>query len=163
HNKFIYVQYQEDGISDIIRGLFEIIFACLLLFQMSKSILHFMICIFLLFFTFLTGQFVFYHGLPELNIIVGNFKVFNKYIILFLNSLLIILGFVLDISLFRSYPFKLYRFGYSGLIPKINEATMFSFLAISFIYFRRYKLNLRHKTDYLIMLSPLLLGAKGVY
>lgn len=192
-NKYTYVNFQsEDSISAVVRAIFEVIFILLLLFQLNKSNFYLVLSIFLLFLSFTFGHLYFFKGELERLVFLGNFKVFNKYIFIFIlypplkflanrspllfnkvvsifyfilliNSLLIFVGFFLDITLLRSYPFKSYRFGFSGVIPKINEATLFYFIAISFIYYKRYIQKIKSHKDYIILLAPLLLGAKGIY
>lgn len=191
-NKIIYVYNGSDGISSLVRAVFEFIFIFLIFFSLKKSNYYFILFIALLFISFFIGQFFFHNGIPSYTILYGNFKIFNKYIFIFLlyppvnflatnspslfnrivnvfyfillfNSILIIVGFLFDFTLLRSYPFKTYRFGFSGLIPKINEATLFCLISLSFVYYRRYLLKIKNKKDYIIMFAPILLGAKGIY
>lgn len=84
------------------------------------------------------------------------------------NSFLVIIGFLFNIELFSTYikdNIFTYRFGYSGLIPAQNEATMFLFIGICYFYYKYFVLKEIHGKwkFYLILVSALLLGTKGIY
>lgn len=86
----------------------------------------------------------------------------------FFNSILTILGFLFNIIMFTTYlnnKAYTYRFGYSGIIPVQNEATLFFFIAISYFY---YKYFIESAVSgiwkfYIVLASALLLGTKAMY
>lgn len=85
-----------------------------------------------------------------------------------LNSVLIIVGFLFKIDVLATYVKNnsfTYRFGYSGLIPAQNEATLFFFIALSYFYYKYFVLNeITGKWRfYCTLVAALLLGTKGIY
>ncbi len=100
----------------------------------------------------------------------ANFKRLIKVldIIFIANSILIIIGFVFRIRMFSTYILYnafTYKFGYSGLIPVQNEATLFLFLGLSFYYYRYLILSrVEDKWKFIcVFVSAFLLGTKGIY
>lgn len=100
--------------------------------------------------------------------IINNNIALNKIYFVFkniylVNSSLIIIGLVLNVNLFKSYYNQDYRYGYNGLIPSINEATLFYMIGISLIYFN----YITQKKDFWLLcfciVTSLLLGAKAIY
>ena len=87
-NKIIYVNFQADGISDIIRAVFEVLFIFLLIVHLSKNNFNLIIAIFSLFIAFIIGQFFYYEKFPSTLTLFGNFKyliniyLFFSYILL---------------------------------------------------------------------------------
>jgi len=60
-----------------------------------------------------------------------------------INSVFVIVGAVFGIQLFRSYIFMDYRYGYNGIISAVNESSLFYFIALSHLYYKRFVLNRR--------------------
>lgn len=109
--------------------------------------------------------FVIFYAIKD---IVNNYEALDKIYLVFkkiyfVNSCLIILGLLLNVNLFKSYYNQDYRYGYSGLIPSINEATLFYMIGISLFYFN----YIRQKKDLIILFvcicASLLMGAKAMY
>ena len=84
-------------------------------------------------------------------------------IIYIVNSIFILLGVIFEIRLFESYYDKPYRFGYSGGILETNAATFVIILSIgTFYYYWAHKAKYKY-VFFLILISSLLTGIKGVY
>lgn len=81
-----------------------------------------------------------------------------------LNSIAVFIGFAFQIDFLRTYVGQSYRYGYSGFIPAQNEATLFFLLSASYFYYKRFiqKVGSANKF-YLVVLSCVLLGTKGIY
>ncbi|GAB4514606.1 MAG: hypothetical protein Tsb004_22850 [Allomuricauda sp.] len=133
-----------------------------------------------------------YNGHQTQSDLLVNIKIYNKYVFFFiiypvidyvykyrnnlfkklvklfffiflLNVGISILGMLLDSELVRSYPFR-DRFGYSGLIPKRNEATLFYMLGVSVAYARLVIEGRKEKVLFFYSLfGALILGTKGIY
>lgn len=80
-----------------------------------------------------------------------------------LNSILVLAGAIFELRLFRSYPFMDYRYGYNGVIPAVNESSFFYFIALSYLYYKKYILNERIGLLILVPLSAFFLGTKAIY
>ena len=94
---------------------------------------------------------------------LARLMLYLKAIFLF-NSILIFIGWAFTLpflsSVVAGYEF---RFGYSGLLPAGNEATIFLAIGISTFYLSYYKTG-QDLTGFIIVLfSSLLSGMKGVY
>src|SRR5260221_19546 len=80
-----------------------------------------------------------------------------------INSLFVIAGAILNIKLFRSYPFMDYRYGYDGIISAVNESSLFYFIALSYVYYKKFILNRRMGLSVIILVGALFLGTKTIY
>jgi len=90
----------------------------------------------------------------------------------YVNSLLILLGWIFNLPVFAAYHFKEYaslgfdyRFGYKGLIYGINEVTGVYFLGLSYAYREIFVYNNKNKWVLLLLIlfASMLTGAKGCY
>jgi hypothetical protein len=80
-----------------------------------------------------------------------------------INSVFAIAGAVLKIQLFKSYPFFDYRFGYNGIIPAVNESSLFYFIALSYLYYKKFILKRDLGISYSIIVAALIVGTKAMY
>jgi hypothetical protein len=83
--------------------------------------------------------------------------------IFIINSLLAIVGAIFRIQLFKSYLFMDYRYGYNGVIPAVNESSLFYFIALSFVYYKKFILGKKLKWSWLIIVASFLIGTKAIY
>lgn len=83
--------------------------------------------------------------------------------VVYLNTFFMIVGILSDIEVFRSYPYTP-RFGYSGLFPKIAEATHIYFIAICAVYYKYiHNKSLKNLIPVLVLIFfSLFLGTKAV-
>lgn len=83
--------------------------------------------------------------------------------VVYLNSFFILIGLLSDIEVFKSYAYTP-RFGYSGLFPRIAEATHIYIIAISAAYYTY--INNPNKKNILSLLflltSSMFLGTKAI-
>lgn len=107
--------------------------------------------------------------LPVLDYILSKEPVLFKklvkifYYLFIANIVLVFIGIALDSELVRSYPLR-ERFGFSGLIPKRNEATLFYVLGLSLGYIRFVILKKKEGFLFFIgIIGSLVLGTKGIY
>ena len=97
---------------------------------------------------------------------VNNRTLFNKLVNIFLfvfilNSVLSIIGMFSGIEVLRTYPYSL-RYGYSGFIPRQNEATLFYLLGLWVIYVKYFHTKEIGKVILLFAVAGVLtLGTKG--
>lgn len=186
----LYFQYDINRVAIVFRAIYEIIFMALILIFLNKARLTFIKVFVSLFILFLLGQIMFSSRFNMEYNYIENVLIFNKYFFAFiiffaiykvqhsqrfieiisllerifiLNSVCVIIGFLFSIELFRTYIDQPYRYGYSGFIPAQNEATLFFIIGISYFYFKKYKLDLRSKSFWLVLVSALLVGTKGIY
>lgn len=86
-----------------------------------------------------------------------------KHLIIF-NSLIILVGWILQIPLFSTViTGYTYRFGYSGLIPAGNEASLFLIIGIVLFYDLYLKRKISFWTLALVVFSSLFSGVKAIY
>lgn len=95
-----------------------------------------------------------------------------KVLIIFgkVNAIFIVIGWLFDINLFKSYPYT-NRFGFNGLLPIQGAGTFYYIFVISIVYckgFREYKhlkkINRSTLLDIVILVATaLFLGTKGAY
>ena len=112
----------------------------------------------LLFFPLLFSSYVFLIPPIQSNSLLK--KVF--FGIIFLIVISIIIGFLLEIKVFKTY---VNRFGYLGLMPKSITATYFYISALSFLY-HSYIIDKVTKLKWLffgVLFSSLLVGTKAIY
>jgi hypothetical protein len=147
--------------------------------------------LFFLFIFFLIGVLVYISSYDERYDLFYHLSIFNKYVYVFLiycflsklrekpvylvklmstceflfaiNAVLAIIGLLLNIKLFRSYMFQDYRFGYNGIIPSVNESTLFYMIALSYLYHKKFVLRKPLHWRWIIVVGALLVGAKGIY
>lgn len=186
----LYFQYDINRVAIVFRAIYETIFIVLILIFLNKPRLTFIKVFISLFIFFLLGQIMFsYRFNVEYNYI-ENVLIFNKYFFAFIiffaiyklqysyrfieiisllerififNSICVIVGVLFSIELLRTYIDQPYRYGYSGFIPAQNEATLFFVLGISYFYYKKYILELKSKSFWLVLGSALLVGTKGIY
>ena len=180
------------SVSIYFRFLFELIFLYRIFINFNKTNAKGIFLLGLLFILFIFGQLIFvanYHN-PNFSLSY-QLTLFNKYIFVFIvfyairdiinypylfdklmkmlghlyiaNSILIFIGAFLNITLLKSYFTQDYRYGFDGLIPAINEATLFYMIGISYFYF-----NYINKIQGIFPLllcgaASMLLGAKAMY
>lgn len=85
------------------------------------------------------------------------------YMLFIANIVVVVVGLVLDMEIIKSYPLR-ERFGFSGLIPKRNEATLFYMLGLLVGYFRLVVQKKKELSLFLIgVMGSLMLGTKGMY
>lgn len=100
--------------------------------------------------------------------VVENWKDYGRLIkiyenIIVVNSILIFVGVLFSINLFLSYYAQENRYGYDGLIPSVNEATLYYFIAISYFYYKHFIRKEKSWKIYLVIVSSLLIGTKTIY
>lgn len=83
--------------------------------------------------------------------------------IVFINSLLILLGLFTNLTYFKSYHTAIDRFGFNGLSPSINETTLFYIIGVSFLYQIKNTSKFNKFAFWFVIATTLLLGAKGFY
>jgi hypothetical protein len=143
------------------------------------------------FLLFIIGQTVFSSNVDFKYNFAENMLIFNKYFFVFiiyfgiyklqeypavlkrvvsimenlfmLNAYLAIIGFVLDLDIFRTYINQPYRYGYSGILWVQNEASILYFLSISHFYYKRFILGQPSRKIYVVLLASVLLGTKAIY
>lgn len=180
------------SVSIFFRLVFEVVFLYLIVRFYDKKRKQGLMLIGGLFFSFIIGNLLFLLNYYDSNYSLSHHLTsFNKYIfvfiifyaikdivnnteaidkiykilkkIYFVNSCLILVGLLLNINLFKSYYNQEYRYGYNGLIPSINEATLFYMTGLSLFYFN----YITQKKDFwllvLCILASLLMGAKAMY
>jgi len=178
--------------SIFVRFTYQLIFIFLIYWFYDKErgkgvmLLFGIICLFLL------GQFTFLLTYRDANYSLGHhLTLFNKYLYVFIifyaikdivydktllkklasileylfvfNSILIFIGLVFKVDLFKSYFSQDLRFGYNGLIPSVNEATLFYMVGISLLYFRYIKEGKCFWSLWICIISTLPMGAKAMY
>lgn len=176
-------------ISLLVRAVFEVALILILAIGYKKKFAPILLGVFLLIYIHFTGQLGFGTSYSSI-IIFENVAILNKYIfilllavpvyeiaddkltkklivtfglIVLINSFFVIAGFLFDIRIFESYYHQSYRFGYSGLIPKQNEATLFYLIGLGYAYYKM-KYNHGSKIYFLVILcATLLVGTKGLY
>lgn len=83
--------------------------------------------------------------------------------ILVFNTIFIIIGFLFQIKLFKSYHFNSLRFGYDGFFNKVNEVSYFYIIFIIVLYYR----YITAKKQLILLLYiigvSLLIGTKTVF
>ncbi len=177
--------------SIIIRVVYELIFLFVIIRYINNFRIFFLVTTLCFFFCFVTGQIVFSNAVAYTYDLTENIIIFNKYFFIFIiyfsiyklknyplklnhcinvlenifviNSIAILVGVVTGLEFLKSYVGMDYRYGYMGLIPAQNEATLFYFIAVSFAYYKRFELGIRSKKFYLIVIPAMLLGTKGIY
>ena len=82
--------------------------------------------------------------------------------ILIFNTFFILIGFLFEIKVFKSYHFASARFGYDGLFNKVNEVSYFYIILIANLYYQY--ITTKNKVWLLVYVSgvSLLLGTKTV-
>ena len=88
-----------------------------------------------------------------------SFKVFEG--VLITNSLLVFLGFVFNIYLFKTYDGQ--RFGYNGLLITSATSTYFYIVSIFYLFFKHSKNIYKKRITYLVLIAMLLIGTKSLY
>jgi hypothetical protein len=56
-----------------------------------------------------------------------------------------------------------YRYGYNGIIPAVNESSLFYFIALSYLYYKKYILKSKLGLAFIVVMAALLLGTKAIY
>ncbi len=82
--------------------------------------------------------------------------------ILIFNTFFIVIGFLFEIKVFKSYHFASARFGYDGLFNKVNEVSYFYIIFIANLYYQYIKTNKRLLLLLYIVGVSLLLGTKTI-
>lgn len=83
-----------------------------------------------------------------------------KYIV-YGNAILVIIGFIFEIELFKSYPHS-ERFGYMGLF-QTNTFAQFIYIILITLVYKKFQINKKHLIELLIIsLVALLLGKKAI-
>jgi len=112
------------------------------------------------FFTFIVYYFI--YKLSESPTHIEKLQSFCESLFV-LNSIFVIVGAAFSVQLFRSYVFMDYRFGYNGILPSVNESSLFYFIALSYLYYKVFVLNRKLGVSIVILIAALLLGTKAVY
>lgn len=190
-NKYLIVNSNEFSASIVIRAFYELVFIAIIILFINKQRWYFLLGIFMLYGGFLIGQIAFRMNYKENYDFIFHSTLFVKYTFVFviyfasykiikspdaldkcckylerifvINSSLAVIGFLFNIQVFKSYPELSYRFGYSGLIPAINEATLFYTIGIFYFYHKVFIKKIKDKKIFIFFVSCLLLGAKGIY
>ena len=79
-----------------------------------------------------------------------------------INIILMILGVLFEINLFKSYPNSI-RFGYNGILPQQGIGTYFYCLILSISYFKFYLEKESLFSFLFILFGSFLIGTKGMY
>ena len=173
----------------IFKAFFEIFALGFSIITISKSKINILSSILYFFLAFLLGQYFLSINFPEL-LFFENFNTLFKYLfpfiifliaieiinykeypslifkyyrlILIINSLLIVIGFLFKVEVFNTYDGP-WRFGYDGLIYAQNEATYVFIFAITTVYYRRFYLKIKEPFFWIVLLPSLLVATKGVY
>tara|TARA_R110002049_G_scaffold307520_2_gene508268 strand:- start:26370 stop:27575 length:1206 start_codon:yes stop_codon:yes gene_type:complete len=149
--------------SGVVKLLFEVVMAIMIVSNRDKNIKVIQV-LFALLLCFLIGQFMAIQDEYsfKIQVLEGNIYYFNKYIyilifilfiksidikkqtfikifdfliyFLFINSIMILLGLLFEIQLFRSYEYT-ERFGYSGFFSKPEEASFIYMIVIIYYYY----------------------------
>jgi hypothetical protein len=180
------------SISIYFRLLYEIFFASIILLNLNLTRRKIILAIIALILIFIIGQqtFLLNYGDPEYSIfhdftllnkylygfiifggiykVVENWKDYSRLIkiyenIVVINSILVFAGLLFNITLFESYYSIDVRYGYDGLIPSVNEATLFYFIAISYFYYKHFIRKEKSWKIYMVITASLLLGTKTIY
>ncbi|WP_293784001.1 hypothetical protein [uncultured Pedobacter sp.] len=180
------------SVSIYVRFLFELIFLYRISTRFNKTALKGVTLMGWLFAIFIFGQVIFLFNYNNPDFRFGyQLTLFNKYIFVFIvyyaicdlvdyqllitktlsilgniyiaNSILIFLGATFNITLFKSYFTQDFRYGYDGLIPAINEATLFYMIGVSYFYFNYINKIQKIYPLLLCTAASLLLGAKAIY
>jgi hypothetical protein len=91
----------------------------------------------------------------------GLIKIYENVVVI--NSMLIFAGALFSVKLFLSYYAQDYRYGYDGLIPSVNEATLYYFIAISYFYYKHFIRKEKSWKIYVVIIASLLIGTKTIY
>lgn len=111
--------------------------------------------------------------IPVLSQLSGEqWKKIIKALLIFgkINAVFILIGWLFDINLLKSYPFT-NRFGYNGLLPIQGAGTFYYIFVISVAYYKGFmeyknlnKINRATLIDIIILVgTALFLGTKGAY
>ncbi len=173
-------------------GIIKLIFECIMLYYIiKKKEKHYALLLgLILFFAFLISNII-SKSYFDYTVVITNIYYFNRYIyiylfivfiksakinfqdfqdfvkifknVIYVNSVLILIGYLFEIEFFRSYPYSL-RFGYDGIFSKNGEAAYYYIFCISILY---YEYVLNKKKRYLIKLIiissiSLLIGKKSI-
>lgn len=172
-----------------LKAFFEIFALGFSIITISRSKINLLSSLLYFLIAFLLGQYFLSINFPEL-LFFENFNTLFKYLfpfiifliaievinykkypslifkyyrlILTINSLFIILGFLFKIEVFNTYDGP-WRFGYDGLIFAQNEATYVFIFAVTTVYYRRFYLNINESFFWIVLLPSLLVATKGVY
>lgn len=175
--------------SAIFKGLMEIFFLLYGCFLFTKQKISVLIIMLTLFSCFLVGQYFLSINYPELNFF-ENFNTLFKYflplilylavtdivklnkrpniipnsyrLIIGINSILIIVGFIFSIEFLSTYSGP-WRFGYDGLVFAQNEASFIFIIAISLFYYRRFYQGIKELLFWVVLLTSLIVATKAVY
>lgn len=180
------------SISIYFRLLYEIFFASMILINLNLTRRKIVLAIIALIIIFFIGQgtFLLNYSDPDYSI-AYHFTLLNKYLYVFIiyggiykvvenwkdysglikiyenivviNSILIFAGLFFNIALFESYYAMDVRYGYDGLIPSVNEATLYYFIAVSYFYYKHFIKKDKSWKIYLVIVASLLLGTKTIY
>jgi hypothetical protein len=180
------------SVSIYVRFLYEALFASIILIKLNETRKKIIIGILAMIAIFALGQcaFLIHYNQPGYSVFY-HFTLLNKYLYVFIiyagiyklienkedyallakvyenvvvvNSILIFAGLFFNVSLFKSYYSQDFRYGFDGLIPAINEATLFYFIAISYFYYKHFILKQSNWKFYLVIFASLLLGTKTIY
>ncbi|TSJ40303.1 hypothetical protein FO440_11120 [Mucilaginibacter corticis] len=175
-----------------VRFLYEGLFASIILIRLNETRKKIIVGIIAMIVIFAIGQsaFLIHYNQPDYSVFY-HFTLLNKYLYVFIiyggtykiidnsedynfltkiyenivviNSILIFVGLFLSVNLFKSYYSQDFRYGFDGLIPAINEATLFYFIAISYFYYKHFILKQKNWKMYPVLLASLLLGTKTIY
>lgn len=187
----LYLDYDFNRVSILFRFIYEILFLLIIALFLNRERLLFLSKFAFLFIIFLVGQFIFSSSVTYDYGYIENIIIYNKYffvlivfyslyrlpegsrnfssimktfeMILLVNSFAAISGLIFQIDLFRTYIEQSYRYGYSGLIPAQNEATLFYFIGISYFYYKAFIQHEKHFKFWIFILASLLLGTKAIY
>jgi hypothetical protein len=172
------------------RMIFEAIAVIFILVRLDKKRFIFVELVFFLFAMYAIGMFIYLINYQFDFRYFYHLSLFNKYMFAFIvyffiyklredqlieglmsicetifrvNSIFAIIGAVFKIQLFKSYVFFDYRFGYNGIIPAVNESSLFYFIALSYLYYKKFILKRKLGFSYAIILAAFLVGTKAVY
>lgn len=175
--------------SAFVKAFFEILILCYAIITLNRTKANVLFGIAILTVTFLVGQLFLSFRFYELNFF-ENFNTLFKYfftlifflvaydvllfsvnstvllkvykLIIGLNSIFIMIGFFLEVPVFRTYSGP-WRFGYDGLILAQNEASFIFIFALTTVYYRRFYLKIKEWFFWIVLIPSLIVATKGVY
>lgn len=177
--------------SIFIRTFFELVFIFITLAYFNRKRREVLMIIFMLWITFATGQILLTSHVDYPYSPLESVITFNKYLFVFVvyaaiyklkddqrklwkcitaleyifitNSIAVFIGLLTGWDFLKTYIRADYRYGYMGLIPAPNEATLFYLLAVSLAYYKRFILQKKSISFIIILSGALLIGTKGIY
>lgn len=174
----------------IARGILQLVFIVHLFFFINKKRLFLILTIIILLLFFFVGQFFLSDKLSNIDF-GSNFIFVNRFLypliiggvflsikdrldlilrlwniirsVLLVNSVLIVIGLVLDVKFLKTYPDSLWKFGFDGLVIAQNEASYFYIIGLLMAYYDVVFLNKRKLFFVFVLLVSVFIGTKAIY